>query len=788
MTTEVMKNGRAGQIYAGLLRRCHERTDRLFALLFLFQWLGAIVIVLIYTPRTWVGQTDAMHWHVWAAVLLGGAINLPPALLAWTRPGEVSTRYGVAVAQMLSSALLIHLCGGRIETHFHIFGSLALLAFYREPRILFAATVLIAVDHWLRSVFVPISVFGTMTPSFWRTVEHIAWVLFENAFLLLAIRQSLHETALSAVAQARLEEAQARTEACVQARTAELAQKNQFLEVLLNTIDAGIIACDANGAITLCNRVLREMEGSAGGSPEENFATFEKLGFRNASGQRLLQPDDLPLFRALRGEIVKDEEITFAPADQPARTTLASGQAILDAKGSKLGAVIVVHDITERKRSECELREAKDTAEAAVRARSEFLARMSHEIRTPMNGVLGMTNLLLASPLNDEQRDCAEIIRASGESLLTIINDILDFSKIDAGKMTFENIEFDLDEVVDGTLEMFALAAQNKGLVLSANIAPEIPPVRRGDPVRLRQILTNLIGNAIKFTSQGSVVLTVSPARGDQDPDFLEFTVADTGIGIREEDSHRLFHPFIQEDGSTTRKFGGTGLGLAICRQLVEKMGVTIHASGHPGLGSTFRFTARLEAGRSLRARRRRAESRPASQPPGPLRILVAEDNPVNQKVALGLLKKIGYEATAVSNGREVLEVLSKQAYDIVFMDCQMPEMDGYETTAEIRRREGAKRHTWIIALTANTMAGDQESCLAAGMDDYVAKPIRPEALAASIFRCPVHRAAESDSTRVAAEAEQAIIRMGEATRILRQRRQAFAGETRVKTGAGLRQ
>jgi two-component system sensor histidine kinase/response regulator len=785
MTAEVMKNGRAGQIYAILLRRSHERTDLLFALLFVLQWLGAILIALIYTPRTWVAQTDLLHWHVWAAILLGGAINLPPALLAWFRPGETSTRYGVAVAQMLSSAFLIHLCGGRIETHFHIFGSLALLAFYREPRILFLATGIVALDHLLRGVFVPLSVYGTMTTSSWRTLEHIAWMLFENAFLLLAIRQSLYETALSATAHARLEETQARTEACVQARTAELAQKNQFLEVLLNTIDAGIVACDADGKVTLRNRVLREIACSPREDGSEPVPmSFVDLGLRDAAGRSITRPDDLPLFRALRGEVVKEEEIVVAPKGRPSRTTLASGQAILDANGSKLGAVIVFHDITERKRSECELREAKETAEAAVRARSEFLARMSHEIRTPMNGVMGMTNLLLASPLSGDQRDWAEMIRASGESLLTIINDILDFSKIDAGKMTFVQIDFDLDEVVDGTLEMFSLAAQNKGLTLSAHIAPEVVSGRRGDPVRLRQILTNLIGNAIKFTAQGSVTLTVSPARSGQD--VLEFAVSDTGIGIREEESHRLFHPFTQEDGSTTRKFGGTGLGLAICRQLVEKMGGTINATGRPGLGSTFRFTARLEANPVGPTPRRRPESKPTPKPPGPLRILVAEDNPVNQKVALGLLKKIGYSAEAVSTGQQAIEALSRKTYDIVFMDCQMPEMDGYEATMEIRRREGAKRHTWIIALTANTMSGDQEACLAAGMDDYVAKPIRPEALAASISRSPV-QAAASESARLAADTDQAILRMDEATRILRQRRQAITGEAPEETPAGLR-
>ena len=780
------RNSRARAIYGEQVQRCHQRTDRLFSLLFVFQWLGAFAIALLYTPRVWSAGPE--YLPLWVALI--SVVNLPPALLAWQRPGKTSTRYVVAVAQMLSSALLIHLCGGRIETHFHVFGSLALLAFYREPRLLWLATGIVAADHLLRGMFLPYSVYGTMASSVWRTLEHTGWVLFENIFLLVAIRQSLRETALSSVVQARLEESRGRTEARVQARTAELAQKNQFLEVLLNTIQAGIVACDAQGNITLRNRVLRRIQGWSEIALEVDLpeVSLQDLGLHDASGRPLNQRHELPLDRALRGELVQDEEIVVVAKGRRPRTTLASGQAIHGANGEKLGAVLVFHDITERKQAECDLRKAKETAEAAVQARSEFLARMSHEIRTPMNGVMGMTDLLLSSAMTAEQRDWAEMIRASGESLLTIINDVLDFSKIDAGKMTFNETEFDLEAVVEGTLEMFSLAARNKGLALTANISPEVMPGRRGDPVRLQQVLTNLIGNAIKFTGEGSVSLTVSSPKGSRDPSLLEFTVTDTGIGLRAEDRQRLFHPFTQVDGSTTRKFGGTGLGLAICRQLVEMMDGTIEAAGQPGQGSTFRFTVRLEAFGSRRAPRPPAEIGAETRLPGPLRILVAEDNPVNQKVALGLLKKIGYRAEAVPNGRQALEALSRDAYDIVFMDCQMPEMDGYEATAEIRRKEGAAQHTWIIALTANTMSGDREACLAAGMDDYVAKPIRPEALAASISRSPVHHSAAPEPERFTTEAELAIQRMGEATRLLRQRRKSFAGESALTTPPASRQ
>lgn len=769
---------RTQRIYAGQLRGCHERTDQLFSLLFVFQWLAAIAIASIYALRTWPGEAGLIRDHVLAAIFIGGLVNLAPAMLAWLRPGETRTRYCVAAAQMFSSALLIHLSGGRTETHFHIFGSLALLAFYRETRILYLATSIVVIEHLLRGFFLPLWVSGAVSASPWTTLEHIGWVLFENAFLWIAIRQSLRETKKSAAAQAALEEAKVKTEASVASRSVELAEKNQFLEVLLNTIQAGIVACDAKGNVTLMNRFLRRMHGlpeTGAGMPASEIL-LQDLGLHNAGGDPILRPEETPLFRALHGEIVRDMEIVAAPNGHQPRTMLASGQAIVDTNGNKLGAVIVFHDISERKQAECELRKAKETAEAAVRARSEFLARMSHEIRTPMNGVMGMTELLLSSVTDREQRDRIETIRASGETLLTIINDILDFSKIDAGEMSFEEIAFNLGDAVNSTLKMFAHSAKKKGLTLTSSIAPDIRLGRRGDPVRLRQILTNLVGNAIKFTSHGGISIAVRLPEDNRDADLVEFVVDDTGIGIRPEDCQRLFHAFVQADGSTTRRFGGTGLGLTICRQLVEKMGGIIEAVGVPGKGSTFRFTARLPAIEAPRTPPSAMNPRDEAKTSGPLRILVAEDNPVNRKVALGMLRRIGYAAEAVPNGKQVIEALTREPFDIVFMDCQMPEMDGYEATEAIRRKEGASHHTWIIALTANTMVGDREACIAAGMDDYVAKPLRPEALAASISRSPVHKPPVQGSGDFSSDAEDAMRRMGEATRQLRLRRKDITG------------
>ena len=645
----------------------------------------------------------------------------------------------------------------------------------------------------------------------------------------------------------------------------ELHAQGENLSALINNIDDSIWSVDAAYRIITFNATFSELiVATTGHYPKIGDVLIDLL-------PETWREEDVALYdRALAGEkfIVErryqfeEEERYFEISYNPIRTN-----------ETVTGVAVFSKDITERQRAHIALQAAMVSAESANRLKSEFLANMSHEIRTPMNGVIGMTDLLLMTELTHEQREFARTVRISGESLLIVINDILDFSKIEAGKLDLEAADFDLREVIDNTMDLLAAQAHSKGLELAAFIRPEVPLDLRGDSGRLRQVVNNLVGNAVKFTSQGEVVVTVSLASETPTHATLSFEVRDTGIGLDEKGIARLFKAFSQADGSTTRKYGGTGLGLAISQKLVGMMNGEIKVKSELGKGSTFHFNADFEkqtiplksaaaddlvglhvlivddnatnreildhhtrmwkmrsalaasgrqalqmlrnesatdpydlaildmqmpemdglmlgreikedptiaktklimltslgnqldaeamkasgieacvlkpvkqsrlftrvaeimAGHSARKTQPVAGVQPHSaQPVTPAatrkvaRILLAEDNIINQKVALGLLNNIGFAADVANNGMEVLAALDVRPYDLILMDCQMPELDGYETTQRIRARPEF-RNLHIIAMTANAMRGESEKCINAGMDDYLSKPVRLESL-----------------------------------------------------------
>ncbi|MGE3507991.1 MAG: PAS domain S-box protein, partial [Vicinamibacterales bacterium] len=500
-----------------------------------------------------------------------------------------------------------------------------------------------------------------------------------------------------------------------------LASEQRFRRVV-ESLQEVLFETDLEGRWTYLNPAWTEITG---------FAVEESLG-RNA--REFVLDDDAELHDRRFGLLTRGDhalaryEVRFRTRDGGFRWIELHARTTQDA--TPTGTSGTLRDITEQRELSDALVRAGQEALAASRLKSEFVANMSHEVRTPINGVIGLTTILLDTTLTPEQLDLCEGIRSSAEALLTIVNDVLDLSKIEAGKLTIEPVSFELRKELSHALEPVSVRARRKGLTLRMSCGSDVPAVVISDPTRIRQVLINLADNAIKFTQQGAVTITVCTLRSDTETPRLRFEVTDQGIGIAADKLDAIFEKFTQADSSTTRKYGGSGLGLTICRQLVELMGGQIGVSSRVGDGSTFWFELPLVA--DVRSSSATSVAGAAAPMAAGVHVLVAEDNTINQKVARRFLEKLGCIVEIVENGEEALRRVESGAYDAVFMDCQMPRMDGYEATRRIRALPD-RATLPIIAMTAHAMRGDREKCLEAGMSDYLSKPLQPEALAAIV-------------------------------------------------------
>jgi PAS domain S-box-containing protein len=526
----------------------------------------------------------------------------------------------------------------------------------------------------------------------------------------------------------------------------ERALAQRYQELFENASDM-VYTLDLDGRFTSMNKAGEDLTGfSPAGRPGLSLLDVVAPAAREAAQRALLT--------VVRGDVSVRGELEL--------TTSRGTRLVVDAVTRPVrrdGRTVAVHgiarDVTTHKQAEIEMRNAREAAEAASRAKSEFLANMSHEIRTPMNGIFGMTDLALDTELTSEQREYLTTVKSCADALLALIGDVLDFSRIEAGKLTLDPTDFPLRQTLEDIRKMFGLRAAEKGLALAFKVGAGVPDRLVGDQGRLRQVIVNLVGNALKFTAAGRVELSVDLVSSDDAGARILFSVTDTGIGIPPDKQRSVFEAFSQADSSTARRFGGSGLGLTISARLVQLMGGRLELESEPGKGSRFFFEVNFAVmGAAAAARLPVTESRVAEPPPvggSPaqpacrLRVLLAEDNPVNQRLTERLLQKRGHAVVLAADGREAIDTVARDAFDVVLMDVQMPGMNGFEATAAIRASEqGTGKRTPIVAITAHVLNGDRERCLEAGMDAYISKPVRAYELYAAVETLARRRAASS--------------------------------------------
>ena len=499
-----------------------------------------------------------------------------------------------------------------------------------------------------------------------------------------------------------------------------IAEQKNAVDQIISSSPLPMVVLDLNKRVTVWNSSAEQAFG---------WKASEVIGkFLPVVPEDLRESSNAIIDKMLEGKEKLGAKVPRIKKDGSRIMLYVSGVALKNESGQVTGLVAIMDDITERNRIETEIRLAKLQAEHATRAKSDFLANMSHEIRTPLNGVIGMSVILAETELSKDQRQYVNLIEASANALLALVNDVLDFSKIEANKILLEEVEVSLEKVVESSIQTLQFAASQKGLTLNFKIDSDLPSSVVGDPTRLRQILMNLLSNSIKFTDRGGVEIKVTP----EEKGCMRFSVTDTGIGIAPEAQSKVFESFTQADATTTRKYGGTGLGLWICKHLVELMGGEIGIESELGKGTTFWFVIPAILLPEKNIQKVVEKSLPVVRP---LKVLVADDNSVNRLVAVNFLQSLGHSTKEAKNGREAVDLLAAQVFDFVLMDCQMPEMDGYEATRAIRATVSPYQQIPIVALTANARLEDREKCMASGMNDYISKPMKKSDLAHAIVR-----------------------------------------------------
>jgi len=639
------------------------------------------------------------------------------AVLAAGRRRALST-ISASIGLMTASAVLVHLSGGVIEAHFHFFVMVGLVVLYQAWIPYLVAIAFVVAHHTVMGSLFPQLVFDHRAaqdrPLTWAAIHGVG---------ILAM-------SLAGVVNWRVNEQD----------RAQLASVNALLEATLESTADGILVTDQNGRITGSNAGFADLYGL----PPSLLASADDSAVIAYVADQLVDPEAyVRSTQALYAQPESESEqiLVFKDGRHVERT---SKPQWID--GQIVGRVWTFHDVTNRIDLETKLSEALRKALESSQLKSEFMATMSHEIRTPLNGIIGLSALLLDTDIEGTQREYVDGVHVSGEALLRIVNDVLDFSKIEAGKLELETVDFDVMSAIDDVVALVGESARRKGLALTVDNDVDGLTELRGDVGRLRQILLNLLTNAVKFTDAGTIVLRVAcssvltPNDRSDTAVRLHIEIADTGVGIDEADQARLFEPFTQVDASTTRRHGGTGLGLAICARLAGEMGGTISVSSRVGNGSVFSVDIPFAMALATEADRRERLNETVETPnPSDKSVdgclLVVEDNVINQLVVKAMVRQIGYRCDVAANGVEALAALDRRQYVAVLMDCYMPEMDGFAATAELRRREGGLAHIPVIALTAGALAEDREHCAAAGMDDYLTKPLNIDVLAAALAR-----------------------------------------------------